>query len=77
MPRLIGVARMADMMLTGRVYSATRARAFGLSQYLTEDGDAPPKAMELAEDRRNAPMTNFAVVEACRGSRRPIRKPAC
>ena len=27
LPRLIGVARMADMMLTGRVYRRTKARS--------------------------------------------------
>src|SRR3954467_4936066 len=38
LPRLIGVSRMADMMLTGRVYSATEGSAYGFSQYLTEEG---------------------------------------
>src|SRR6202165_2849348 len=45
LPRLIGVARMTDMMLTGRVYSATEGAAYGFSQYLTEEGGAYPKAM--------------------------------
>ena len=49
LPRLIGVARMADMMLTGRVYSATEGAAYGFSQYLTEAGGALDKAMELAQ----------------------------
>ena len=49
LPRLIGVARMTDMMLTGRVYSATEGAAYGFSQYLTEAGGALPKALELAE----------------------------
>ena len=40
LPRLIGVARMTDMMLTGRVYSATEGSAYGFSQYLTEAGGA-------------------------------------
>ena len=48
LPRLIGVSRMADMMLTGRVYSATEGRAYGFAQYLTEADSALPKAMELA-----------------------------
>ena len=61
LPRLIGVARMTDMMLTGRVYSATEGAAYGFSQYLTEAGGALPKAMELAERvAANAPLTNFA-----------------
>src|SRR5476649_146328 len=48
LPRLIGVARMTDMMLTGRVYSATEGASYGFAQYLTEEGGAFAKAMELA-----------------------------
>src|SRR6202012_3534066 len=43
LPRLIGVARMTDMMLTGRVYSATEGASYGFSQYLTEEGGALAK----------------------------------
>jgi len=65
LPRLIGIARMADMMLTGRVYSAAEGEALGFSQYLTEAGRAFAKAMELAERvAENAPLTNFAVLQA-------------
>src|SRR5215211_6587303 len=65
LPRLIGVARMTDMMLTGRVYSATEGSAYGFSQYLTEADGALPKAMELADRvAANAPLTNFAVLQA-------------
>src|SRR3978361_2144258 len=48
LPRLIGVARMTDMMLTGRVYSATEGAAYGFAQYLTGEGEGLAKAMELA-----------------------------
>src|SRR6201981_3636754 len=65
LPRLIGVARMTDMMLTGRVYSATEGSAYGFAQYLAEEGGALPKALELAERiASNAPLTNFAVLQA-------------
>ena len=65
LPRLIGVARMADMMLTGRVYSAAEGVVHGFSQYLTDDGGALDKAMELASRvADNAPLTNFAVLQA-------------
>src|ERR1700759_5020568 len=65
LPRLIGVARMTDMMLTGRVYSATEGASYGFSQYLTEEGGALAKAMELAAKvANNAPLTNFAVLQA-------------
>lgn len=65
LPRLIGVPRMMDMMLTGRVYSATEGAAYGFSQYLTEDRGSLAKALELAERvAANAPLTNFAVLQA-------------
>src|ERR1700759_2823479 len=65
LPRLIGVARMTDMMLTGRVYSATEGSSYGFAQYLTEEGNALTKAMELAAKvANNAPLTNFAVLQA-------------
>lgn len=64
-PRLIGVARMADMMLTGRVYDAAEGLAIGLSQYLVEDGKGLAKALALAEKiAANAPLSNFAVMHA-------------
>jgi enoyl-CoA hydratase/carnithine racemase len=65
LPRLIGAHRMADMMLTGRIYPAAEGVALGFSQYLTEAGGAYAKAMELAARvAQNAPMTNFAVLQA-------------
>ena len=65
LPRLIGVARMTDMMLTGRVYSATEGASYGFAQYLTEPGNALPKAMKLAAQvAKNASLTNFAVLQA-------------
>lgn len=61
-PRLIGVARMTDMMLTGRVYNATEGERIGLAQYLVPTGSAFDKAMELATRiATNAPMTNYAL----------------
>lgn len=64
-PRLIGTARMADMMLTGRTYGAVDGAAIGLSQYLPEAGAGLALAMDLA--RRiagNTRLTNFAVMHA-------------
>jgi enoyl-CoA hydratase/carnithine racemase len=64
-PRLIGAARMADMMLTGRLYTAEEGQAIGLSQYLVGPAEGLDRALELA--RRiagNAPITNFAVLHA-------------
>ena len=64
-PRLISVARMMDMMLTGRIYGAEEGVSLGFSQYVADSGAALEKAKELA--RRiadNAEMTNFAVMHA-------------
>ncbi len=64
-PRLIGVARMTDMMLTGRVYNAQDGERIGLAQYLVPTGQAFDKAMELARQvAKNAPMTNYALTHA-------------
>jgi enoyl-CoA hydratase/carnithine racemase len=64
-PRLIGAARMADMMLTGRVYDAETGQAIGLSHYLTEPGQGLGKALDLAARiAANAEITNFAVIHA-------------
>ena len=64
-PRLIGAARMADMMLTGRVLDAAEGQAVGLSHYLVEPGAGLAKAFELAEKvAKNAPLSNFAVMHA-------------
>ena len=61
-PRLIGVARMADMMLTGRVYNAQDGERIGLAQYLVPAGTAFEKALELAgRIAQNAPLTNYAL----------------
>ncbi len=64
-PRLIGTARMADMMLTGRVYDAEDGQRIGLSQYVVEAGAGLSKAFELAAKvASNAPLSNFAVMHA-------------
>jgi len=63
LPRLIGVARMQDMMLTGRSYDAADGQAIGLSHYLVEPGAGLAKGITLAERiATNAPLTNFAVL---------------
>lgn len=64
-PRLIGTARMTDMMLTGRVYNAVDGEKAGFAQYLVPPGKASEKAFELAERvAQNAPLTNYALMHA-------------
>ena len=64
-PRIIGAARMTDMMLTGRVYSAEEGHQIGISHYLVGPGEGLRKGVELARSiATNAPLTNFAVMHA-------------
>ncbi|WP_427918723.1 crotonase/enoyl-CoA hydratase family protein [Streptomyces sp. cg40] len=64
-PRLIGVHRMTDMMLTGRVLSATEAAQFGLVHYLVDEGAGLASASEHARRiAANSPFVNYAVLQA-------------
>jgi (methylthio)acryloyl-CoA hydratase len=64
-PKLIGVARMTDMMLTGRVYNAEDGDRVGFAQYLVPQGGSFAKALELATRiATNAPLTNYALMHA-------------
>jgi enoyl-CoA hydratase/carnithine racemase len=64
-PRLIGTAGMADMMLTGRVHDAEEGHRIGLSQYLVDDGQGMAKAFELAARvAENPPLSNMAILQA-------------
>jgi enoyl-CoA hydratase/carnithine racemase len=65
LPRLIGTARVMDMILTGRTYDAADGHALGLSTYLVGPGEARAKALALARRiASNAPMSNFAIMHA-------------
>ena len=64
-PRLIGVSRMTDMMLTGRVFDADEGQALALSNYRTASGAGLAKALELATRiAANAPLSNYAITQA-------------
>lgn len=63
--RLIGVARMMDMMLTGRTYGAEEGVALGFSQYVVDTGDGLARGVELARRAaQNARLTNYAIIHA-------------
>ncbi len=63
LPKLIGMARMADMMFTGRVITAEEGNAIGISQYITEEGKGLKKGIELATKiGGNAGITNYALM---------------
>ena len=61
-PRLIGVARMSDLMLTGRVFDADECAQMGLVNYVVPEGEGLAKGFALAQRiATNAPMSNYAV----------------
>ena len=63
--RLMGVARMADMMLTGRAFNVGEAERFGGVNYLADKGGGFDKAMELAgRIAGNAPLSNYVTINA-------------
>jgi enoyl-CoA hydratase/carnithine racemase len=62
-PKLIGMARMADMMFTGRVITAEEGNIIGLSQYLVPDGKGVEKGIELATKIcTNTRTTNYGLM---------------
>lgn len=63
--RVIGVHRITDMMLTGRVYDAAEGQRIGISQYLVGDGEALDTAIGLARRiAENSPVSNYAILQA-------------
>src|SRR5579875_2491619 len=65
LPRLVGQGRALELQITGRLIDAREALAIGLVNHLVPDGQALPKAREIAADiaRNCAP---FAVSEGKR-----------
>jgi len=63
--RLLGAARMTDMMLTGRALDAAAAERAGLVTYVEPDGAARTKATAIAERvAQAAPLTVLGVLQA-------------
>ena len=63
--RLMGVARMTDLMLTGRLLKADEAERYNLVQYVVPKGEALAKAKELAARIcKNAALSNFAITNS-------------
>ncbi|WP_407494953.1 crotonase/enoyl-CoA hydratase family protein [Pseudooceanicola sp. MF1-13] len=63
--RLAGVARMTDMMLTGRTVSAEEGERWNLCQYVVGEGEAKAFAIDLARKAaQNAEMSNYAILHA-------------
>ncbi len=57
LPRLIGMSRAIDLILTGRPVGAEEAFQIGLANRLVEDGDALKTAQDLATSIAKFPQT--------------------
>ncbi len=63
--RLIGPARMMDLMLTGRIYSADEGHHLGISTYLVEPGEAEARALAIARQVALVPpLSVFGILQA-------------
>jgi enoyl-CoA hydratase/carnithine racemase len=60
--RIVGYSVMADMMLTGRMLSVDEAERLNIVRYVVDEGQALPKARELAARiAQNTPLTNWQI----------------
>ncbi len=57
LPRLIGLSRAMDLILTGRAVNASEALSLGLANRVVPDGDALTCALELAHELSKLPQT--------------------
>jgi len=57
LPRLIGLSRALDLILTGRAVGADEALAMGLANRVVDDGQALHAAVELAQQLAALPQT--------------------
>jgi enoyl-CoA hydratase/carnithine racemase len=64
LPRLLGTARVMDMMLTGRSFNAEDGYSFGVFQYLVGANEGLAKGLELANAvSGNAFLSNYAILQ--------------
>jgi enoyl-CoA hydratase/carnithine racemase len=59
LPRLVGIANAAEILLTGAVFDGQRAVELGLGSRVLDAGDVLPAALQLAHDiaENTAPMS--------------------
>ena len=59
LPRIVGIGRALEMILTGRVLEAGEARAWGLVNEVVEPGKHLERALEIAEGLAAFPQTTM------------------
>jgi enoyl-CoA hydratase/carnithine racemase len=59
LPRIVGVARAADLLLTGRTFDGAEAAALGVASRALPAAEVLPAALEIARDiaRNTAPLS--------------------
>lgn len=50
LPRLVGIAKAADLMLTGRTFTGDEAESLGVASRVLANDDVLPTALEVAHD---------------------------
>jgi 2-(1,2-epoxy-1,2-dihydrophenyl)acetyl-CoA isomerase len=63
LPRLIGMRRTQELMITNRRLSAEEARDWGLVNRVVPDGEALKQADELARELASGPTKSFGAVK--------------
>ena len=63
LPKLIGVQRAKEMMLTGRIWSAEQTRDLGLVREVVSPEDLMPRALALAAEIANNPSSTLGVIK--------------
>jgi len=65
LPRIVGLGRALDLILTGRQIGTDEAHAMGLVNRVVDDGDALRTAIELAQQIAASPWACVASDRAC------------
>lgn len=63
LPKLIGVQRAKEMMLTGRIWSAEETRDLGLVREVVASEDLMPRAIALGAEIANNPASTLSVIK--------------
>ena len=63
LPRLVGLQRAKEMMLTGRIWGAEDARDLGLVREVVEPEDLLSRAIELAAEIANNPASTLTIIK--------------